>query len=104
MKKNKYKLLKKGVIYDLIGMASLAIPFVGPFLDLIWAPYAAKKMMDMYPGKKGKIASVITFIEEIIPGTDIIPTFTIMWLYTFVLNKEEIMDKDAKIIEVEVIS
>ncbi|WP_298315904.1 hypothetical protein [uncultured Aquimarina sp.] len=104
MKKNKYKLLKKGIIYDLIGMASLAVPFVGPFLDIIWAPYAAKKMIDMYPGKKGKIASVITFIEEIIPGTDIIPTFTLMWLYTFVVSKEEITDKDAKIIEVEVVS
>ncbi|WP_299252106.1 hypothetical protein [uncultured Aquimarina sp.] len=104
MKKMKYKLLKKGIIYDLIGMASLAIPVIGPFLDLIWAPYAAKMMIDMYPGKKGKIASAITFIEEIIPGTDIIPTFTLMWLYTFVFNKEEIIDKDAKIIEAEVVS
>jgi len=103
MKNKKYKLLKRGIIYDIIGMASLAIPFVGPFLDIVWAPYAAKKMLDMYPGKKGKIASVLTFIEEILPGTDIIPSFTIMWLYTFVISKEGVMDKDAKIIEVEVI-
>ncbi|WP_108804008.1 hypothetical protein [Aquimarina sp. Aq107] len=103
MKKNKYKLLKKGIVYDLIGMASMVIPVVGPFLDIIWAPYAAKKMLDMYPGKKGKIASIITFIEEIIPGTDIIPSFTIMWLYTFVINKEEVFDKDAKTIEVEIV-
>ncbi|AXT54940.1 hypothetical protein J8L88_03420 [Aquimarina sp. MMG015] len=103
MKKNKYKLLKKGIVYDLIGMASMVIPVVGPFLDIIWAPYAAKKMLDMYPGKKGKIASVITFIEEIIPGTDIIPSFTIMWLYTFVINKEEVFDKDGKTIEVEIV-
>ncbi|SEK57951.1 hypothetical protein SAMN04487910_0869 [Aquimarina amphilecti] len=103
MKKNKYKLLKRGIVYDLIGMASMVIPVVGPFLDIIWAPYAAKKMLDMYPGKKGKIASVITFIEEIIPGTDIIPSFTIMWLYTFVINKEEVFDKDAKTIEVEIV-
>ncbi|WP_405206852.1 hypothetical protein [Aquimarina sp. LLG6339-5] len=103
MKKNKYKLLKKGIVYDLIGMASMVIPVVGPFLDIIWAPYAAKQMLDMYPGKKGKIASVITFIEEIIPGTDIIPSFTIMWLYTFVINKEEVFDKDGKTIEVEIV-
>ncbi|WP_378173333.1 hypothetical protein [Aquimarina sp. SS2-1] len=103
MKKEKYNLLKKGLIYDIIGMASLAVPFIGPFLDILWAPYAAKKMMDMYPGKKGKIASVITFIEEIIPGTDIIPSFTLMWIYTFVLNKEDISEKDSKIIEVEIV-
>ncbi|MHA7059080.1 hypothetical protein ACWGOQ_0017775 [Aquimarina sp. M1] len=100
MKNEKYKLLKKGLIYDVIGMASLAIPFIGPFLDLLWAPYAAKKMMDMYPGKKGKIASAITFIEEIIPGTDIIPSFTLMWLYTFVINKEGVTNKKSKVIEV----
>ncbi len=103
MKSYKYKLLKKGIVYDLVGMASMAIPFIGPFLDILWAPYAAKKMMDMYPGKKGKIASFITFVEEIIPGTDIIPSFTLMWLYTFVINKQEVRDKEPKIIEVEVI-
>lgn len=84
----KNKLLVKGLVYDAIGMATYAIPFIGPFLDLIWAPYAAKLMSDMYPGKKGKIASVLVFIEEILPGTDVLPTFTLMWLYTFVWKKE----------------
>jgi hypothetical protein len=88
MKNLKNKLLFKGIIYDVIGMATYAIPLVGPFLDLLWAPYASKQMVEMYPGKKGKIASVIVFIEEILPGTDVIPTFTLMWLYTFVWNKE----------------
>ena len=54
---------------------------------MIWAPYAAKQMNDMYEGKKGKIASIIVFIEELIPGLDVIPTFTLMWLYTFVWIK-----------------
>ena len=88
MKKLKNKLLLKGIIYDVVGMATYAIPLVGPFLDLLWAPYASKKMSEMYPGKKGKIASVLVFIEEILPGTDVIPTFTLMWLYTFVWNRE----------------
>lgn len=89
MKTLKNKLLIKGIIYDVVGMATYAIPLVGPFLDLLWAPYASKKMSEMYPGKKGKIASVLVFIEEILPGTDIIPTFTLMWLYTFVWNREK---------------
>jgi hypothetical protein len=100
MQKLKKKLLIKGLVYDAIGMASYAVPVVGPFLDLLWAPYAAKLMKDMYPGKKGKIASVIVFLEEILPGTDIIPTFTLMWFYTFVWNRET---KNNMVIEAKVI-
>ena len=101
MKKLKNKLLVKGLVYDAIGMSTYAIPVVGPFLDILWAPYAAKKMSEMYPGKKGKIASVIVFLEEILPGTDIIPTFTLMWLYTFVWNKET--SAQEIIIEAEIV-
>lgn len=88
MNNEKYKLLRRGIAYDVIGMSTMAIPIVGQFLDLIWAPYAAKKMTEMYKGRDGKIASVIVFIEEILPYTDIIPTFTLMWLYTFVWKKQ----------------
>lgn len=101
MKQLKNKLLVKGLVYDAIGMATYAIPLVGPFLDLLWAPYAAKLMSEMYPGKKGKIASAIVFLEEILPGTDVIPTFTLMWLYTFVWKKEK-AGKEV-VIEAEVV-
>ncbi|WP_378188216.1 hypothetical protein ACE939_07125 [Aquimarina sp. W85] len=97
---NKYKLLRQGIVYDLLGMASMAIPLIGPFLDLIWAPYAAKKMSTMYPGRQGKIASILTFIEEIIPGTDIIPSFTLMWCYTFVFQKTKV-NKDIHTIDID---
>lgn len=89
MNVEKKKLLIKGLVYDAIGMASGAVPLVGGFLDLLWAPYAAKQMSAMYPGKKGKLASVIVFLEEVLPFSDIIPTFTLMWLYTFVWQKDE---------------
>ena len=101
MKVKKKNLLIKSVVYDAIGMASTAIPLIGPLLDLAWAPYAAKKMSQMYPGKKGKLASVIVFLEEILPFTDIIPTFTLMWIYTYVWKKEGV--SDSQIIEVEVV-
>ena len=84
---DKYKLLKKGILLDLIGMATMLIPFWGTIVDLIWAPYAAFQINKMYRGTQGKIAAVIVFLEEIIPGLDIIPTFTLMWLYTFVWKK-----------------
>jgi hypothetical protein len=102
MKLLKDRLFIKGLLYDTVGMATMAIPLVGPFLDLLWAPYAARKMGEMYPGKKGKVASVIVFIEEILPGTDIIPTFTLMYFYTFVWSKKK--QTKEQIIEVEVIN
>jgi hypothetical protein len=101
MKNIKNKLLIKGLMYDVVGMATMAIPLVGPFLDLAWAPFAANKMSEMYPGKKGKIASVLVFIEEILPFTDFIPSFTLMWLYTFVWKKEPMQNEI--IIEAEIV-
>lgn len=98
MKIFKNKLFLKGLAYDLVGMSTLAVPVIGPFLDLAWAPFAAKKMSEMYPGKKGKLASVLVFLEEILPGTDIIPTFTLMYLYTYVWKKKPIK---SQVIEVE---
>lgn len=89
MNADKKKKLIKGLVYDAIGMASGAVPVIGGFIDLLWAPYAAKQMSAMYPGKKGKLASVLVFLEEILPFSDVIPTFTLMWLYTYVWQKEE---------------
>ncbi|SHG72607.1 hypothetical protein SAMN05444483_1251 [Salegentibacter echinorum] len=93
------KILIKSLGYDALGMLTMAIPFAGPFLDLLWAPYAAKKMREMYPGKKGKLASIIVFLEEILPGTDVIPSFTLMYFYTYVWKKEK--QDEPRIIEVE---
>lgn len=98
MKLFKSNILLKGVVMDLIGMATVAIPVIGPFLDILWAPYAARKMGEMYPGKKGKIASILVFLEEILPGTDVIPTFTLMYLYTHVWKKKPLK---KQVIEVE---
>ena len=87
MEMNKNKLLRKSIVLDLISISTVFIPIAGALIDMIWAPYAAKQMNDMYEGKKGKIASIIVFIEELMPGLDVIPTFTLMWLYTFVWIK-----------------
>ena len=85
----KLQLLIFGIGLDLIGIISYFIPGIGPVIDLIWAPVAGWLMARMYPGKSGKIAAVIAFLEEILPGTDLIPSFTIMWSYTFLLAKRK---------------
>ncbi len=89
MKDNKYKKLFLGLLFDAIGMLSFAIPGVGEFSDIIWAPISGWLMTRMYKGRIGQSAGAITFIEELVPGMDIIPTFTLTWLYTYVIKRKE---------------
>jgi hypothetical protein len=83
---NKFKKLWLGVLFDAFGYVS----FVFPLVDIVWAPLAAYLMTKMYDGKKGKIAAAVTFIEEALPFLDVIPTFTLMWLYTYVFEKKTV--------------
>ncbi|MDQ6469381.1 hypothetical protein RB619_01910 [Flavobacterium sp. LHD-80] len=76
-----------GLLLDAIGMISFSIPLIGEFSDVIWAPIAAFIMTRMYKGRVGKVASVLTFLEEIIPFTDVIPSFTLTWIYTYYFQK-----------------
>ncbi|MDQ7917100.1 hypothetical protein RBU60_05885 [Mesonia sp. MT50] len=100
---HKYQQLFKGLLFDGVGMLSMVIPVVGPFLDILWAPYAAKQMSEMYPGKKGKIASILVFVEEILPYTDIVPSFTLMWVYAYIFNGISAEDLNDNVIDAEVI-
>ncbi len=78
---NKHKKLALGIVFDALGYI--------PFIDIVWAPLSAYLMTKLYPGKKGKIAAAISFIEEAMPFLDVIPTFTLMWLYTYVFSSEK---------------
>jgi len=84
---NKYKKLVVSLVLDAVGYVSFLIPGLGEFVDVAWAPASAYIMTKLYKGKTGKIAGAVAFIEEIMPGMDVIPTFTLMWLYTYVFNK-----------------
>ncbi|WP_264551540.1 hypothetical protein [Flavobacterium sp. N2038] len=86
---NRMSKLLIGLLLDGIGMISFSIPLIGEFSDVIWAPIAAFIMTRMYKGRVGKVASVLTFLEEIIPFTDVIPSFTLTWIYTYYFQKEE---------------
>ena len=67
------------IILDAIGMASYFIPAMGEFADLVWAPISAILFYTLFGGRFGMIGGVLNFLEEIIPFTDIIPSFTIAW-------------------------
>ncbi|TDO72853.1 hypothetical protein EV143_107159 [Flavobacterium chryseum] len=89
VKDDRIRKLILGLLFDGIGMLSFTIPFLGEFSDVIWAPIAAFIMSRMYKGRVGKVASILTFVEEIIPFTDIIPSFTITWIYTYFFQREK---------------
>ncbi len=92
MAKDKYKKLGLSLLFDGLGMVTYIIPGIGEFGDILWAPLSGWLMTRMYKGNVGKAAGVITFVEEALPGLDIIPTFTLMWLYTYVIKKEKVKD------------
>jgi len=77
---SKYKILALSLLFDAIGFIT--------FIDLIWAPLSAYLLTKMYKGQTGKIAGTISFIEEIIPGLDIIPTFTLTWFYVYIIRSK----------------
>lgn len=88
-KDHKIRNLFLGLLLDGIGMLSFAIPGIGEFSDVIWAPISGWLMTRLYTGKLGQVAGAIAFAEELIPGLDVIPTFTIMWFYTYVFKKAD---------------
>ena len=69
------------LIMDLIGSATFFIPLTGEWFDVIWAPLSALIFYFSFGGKTGRIGALINFAEEIIPFTDIIPTFTLAYFY-----------------------
>lgn len=75
------------IIMDLIGCASYAIPFLGEFSDIFWAPISAVIFFVSFGGWKGALGGIGNLIEEILPGTDFIPSFTIMWLIQHIRKK-----------------
>ncbi len=81
---SKHKKLALSLIFDAFGYIS----FIFPPFDIAWAPASAYLMTKLYRGRSGKIAGAIAFIEEALPGLDIIPTFTLMWLYSYVIKSK----------------
>ncbi|MGI9547718.1 MAG: hypothetical protein ACR2MM_10800 [Flavobacteriaceae bacterium] len=79
-----------GFLFDALGMASFIVPGIGEFSDIIWAPIAGWLMTRMYKGKIGQAAGLFTFVEELLPGFDIIPSFTLMWIYTFLIKGKKV--------------
>ncbi len=77
------------ILFDIIGMLSYIVPLFAEVTDIVWAPISGLILMYMYKGVTGKVAGIIGFIEEAFPFIDFIPTFTLTWIYQYVIKKEE---------------
>lgn len=74
------------ILMDLVGYATYAIPGLAEIADILWAPISSVIFIATFGGWKGALGGVGNFIEEILPGTDFIPSFTIMW---FIQNMQK---------------
>ncbi len=74
------------ILMDLVGYATYAVPILGEFGDILWAPISSLIFMSSFGGWKGVLGGFGNFIEELLPGTDFIPSFTIMW---FIQNAQK---------------
>ncbi|HEY9363880.1 MAG TPA: hypothetical protein VIQ00_11495 [Chitinophagaceae bacterium] len=71
------------ILMDVAGLASYSIPVIGELADAVWAPVSAVIFLFVFGVKKGMAGSIFNFIEEFLPGTDFIPSFTLMWLWQY---------------------
>jgi hypothetical protein len=71
------------LLIDAIGSASYLVPVVGEITDVGWAPVQMILLMALYENDNSKDSlewlKYVSFVEEIMPFTDIVPTATIGW-------------------------
>lgn len=70
------------ILMDLAGLATFALPVMGEWGDLLWAPISGLIFMKTFGGMTGVIGGIANMAEELLPFTDFIPTFTIGYFYT----------------------
>jgi hypothetical protein len=74
------------ILMDLVGYATYAVPLLGELGDVFWAPLSSIIFFATFGGWKGVLGGFGNFLEELLPGTDFIPSFTIMW---FIQNMQK---------------
>lgn len=80
------------IIIDLIGMGSYVIPVLAESFDVILAPLSA---IAIYALHKTPVGAIGGFVEEILPGTDFIPTASIIWYHRYRMNGDQTFQEYA---------
>jgi hypothetical protein len=76
------------LVMDILGSATYAIPVLGEFLDVLWAPLSAFMFFRMFGGTRGLFGGAFNLFEELMPGLDFIPTFTIAWFMQYAQRRK----------------
>jgi len=92
-RKNRH--LIQSIALDALGMFTYIIPILGEFGDLIYAPIYGITIFAMYRLRVASAAlgGVAGFAEELLPGTDFIPTASVMWAYHYYFKRESTLKK-----------
>ena len=70
--------LGMAALIDTLGVATFSVPVLGEIVDVVWAPVSAYLIQRTF-GMVG--FTVVGFIEELLPFTDIIPTALIAFVW-----------------------
>lgn len=95
------------ILMDLMGMSSYFFPGLGEWVDVAWAPISAYVFAKSFGGAGGLLGGAFSFLEEVLPFTDIIPTFTIAWFLQQKMGqvlpktKQQPEIEDAEVIEIK---
>jgi hypothetical protein len=79
MQNNKRPSLFLCLVMDILGYATYAIPVLGELGDIVWAPLSAIVFYNSFGRNIRTTGSIINFVEELFPGLDFIPTFTLAY-------------------------
>jgi len=87
LKKNFLPSIYLCIFLDITGFVSYLLPVLGEAEDIIWAPVSAVIFYFLFGKKKfGLFGGLFSFLEQLSPGLDFIPAFTIAWF----IKKREI--------------
>ena len=81
------------LVMDFLGYATYGIPVIGELADIVWAPLSAAVFFMMFRGWKGAFGGMFNFVEELLPGLDFIPTFTLTWLWHYFSKPKDVQEQ-----------
>ncbi len=68
------------VLMDAVGMLSY-FSLLAEWMDVCWAPLSAYVFYQTFGGRTGKLGAMLNLLEELLPFADILPTYTLAYLY-----------------------
>ena len=86
------------IMLDILGMFTYALPVLGEIGDVVYAPFYGIAIFIMYRRKilPAALGGVTGAVEEFLPTTDFVPTATLMWIYTYILRKDNTLKSFVK--------